>query len=303
MRGQHLPLLNGLDAQCTGMNPLIAWTAQYWDWRNLVTSGCILAKHISVWDRFHSSLVCPSWLCRTLMLSRALSMSVSVPWWACSILLTPTTGVKWCHVSYIHTPSTRDQPLPYLQPHHSVVIVDTVDVHLWHPFHGGDMKFKCTQVPILPGFAITVHKSQALTLEHAVIDLEGSKGTESHYVMLSHMKSLTGLVILCLFSINWITCCQSEDVWNENKWLEIFNLFTLIQNLEGPLCCTGRVRFVGSYQQILSTIDCLFGDSHGMFTVHMQWINGFSWHRAGSCNPVQHDDPLSQCTTVMVRFL
>ena len=133
----------------------------------------------------------------------------------------------------IRTPSTTDQPLPHLQPHESVVIADTVDVYLRHPFHGGDMKFKRTQVPILPGFAMTVHKSQGSTMERVIVDLEGSKGTESPYVMLSRVKSLAGLVILRPFSNNRITCRQSEDVRRETKRLEILNLLTLIHDSEG----------------------------------------------------------------------
>ena len=133
----------------------------------------------------------------------------------------------------IRTPSTTDEPLPHLQPHHSVVIADTVDVYIRHPFRGVDMKFKRTQVPILPGFAMTVHKSQGLTLDRAIVDLEGSKGTESPYVMLSRVKSLTGLVILRPFAFNRIRCRQSEDIRRETKRLEIMNLLTLIQISDG----------------------------------------------------------------------
>ena len=106
----------------------------------------------------------------------------------------------------VHTPSSADQPLPHLEPYHSVVLADTVEVHLQHPFRGGDLKFRHTQVPILPGFVMTVHKSQGATAERAIVDLDGCKGTESPYVMLSRVKSLAGLVILRLFSINQITC-------------------------------------------------------------------------------------------------
>ncbi|KAI9566160.1 hypothetical protein HD554DRAFT_2025863 [Boletus coccyginus] len=47
-----------------------------------------------------------------------------------------------------------------------------------------------------------VHQSQGQIMEHAVIDLEGCKGIELPYVMLSSIKSFTGLVIVCPFSIN-----------------------------------------------------------------------------------------------------
>ena len=133
----------------------------------------------------------------------------------------------------IHTPSTAERPLPHLDPFHSVVITDTVDVLLRHPFHGGDLKFKRTQVPILPGFAMTVHKSQGMTTDRAVVDLEGCKGTESPYVMLSRVTTLEGLLILRPFAINRITCRQTEDMRRETRRLQILDLLTLIHSSTG----------------------------------------------------------------------
>ncbi|KAF8546018.1 hypothetical protein OG21DRAFT_1373875, partial [Imleria badia] len=68
---------------------------------------------------------------------------------------------------------------------------------------------------------MTVHKSQGMTLERVIVDLEGTKGTESPYVMLSRVKTLAGLVILHPFSIKRITCQQNEDIRHETRQLEI----------------------------------------------------------------------------------
>ncbi|KAF8123343.1 hypothetical protein EV363DRAFT_1068626, partial [Boletus edulis] len=74
----------------------------------------------------------------------------------------------------------------------------------------------------------TAHKSQGLTMGHALIDLESCTGMEAPYVMLSHLKTLDGLVIMRPFSIKRITCQQSEDFRREHKRLAILNLQTII---------------------------------------------------------------------------
>ena len=70
---------------------------------------------------------------------------------------------------------------------------------------------KRTQLPIAPAFAMTAHKAQGQTFNKVIIDLESCKGTESPYVMVSHVTSLNGLLILQTFKFSKIKCHQSQD--------------------------------------------------------------------------------------------
>lgn len=52
-----------------------------------------------------------------------------------------------------------------------------------------------TQYPLKTAWAITIHKSQGLTFEHAIIDAEASFAHGQTYVALSRCKTLEGLVL------------------------------------------------------------------------------------------------------------
>lgn len=52
-----------------------------------------------------------------------------------------------------------------------------------------------TQVPLLPGYAMTVHASQGMTLENVVVDLARCWEAGQAYVTLSRAKSLSGLIV------------------------------------------------------------------------------------------------------------
>jgi ATP-dependent DNA helicase PIF1 len=52
-----------------------------------------------------------------------------------------------------------------------------------------------TQIPLLPAWAITIHKSQGMTLEKAIINLDGAFARQMGYVALSRVRSLAGLQV------------------------------------------------------------------------------------------------------------
>jgi GTPase SAR1 family protein len=52
-----------------------------------------------------------------------------------------------------------------------------------------------SQIPLKPAWAITIHKSQGLTFERAIIDAEASFAHGQVYVALSRCKTLEGLVL------------------------------------------------------------------------------------------------------------
>ncbi|PBK92430.1 hypothetical protein ARMGADRAFT_930135 [Armillaria gallica] len=63
----------------------------------------------------------------------------------------------------------------------------------------------------MPAFAFTAHKAQGQTMESVLIDLKPCRGTESPYVMVSRVKSLSGLLILRPFDLSTIQKNPSED--------------------------------------------------------------------------------------------
>lgn len=56
-------------------------------------------------------------------------------------------------------------------------------------------QIKRTQLPLIPAFAFTIHKSQGLTLEKAVVDLEGALPPGMAYTALSRVRELEDLII------------------------------------------------------------------------------------------------------------
>ncbi|KIM74965.1 hypothetical protein PILCRDRAFT_79543 [Piloderma croceum F 1598] len=58
---------------------------------------------------------------------------------------------------------------------------------------------------------MTAHKAQGMMLVKAIVDLESCRGTESPYIMVSRVKLLDGLLILCPFRRQKIQCHQSPE--------------------------------------------------------------------------------------------
>lgn len=136
-------------------------------------------------------------------------------------------GHRHTHSCVVETLDAMDDPLPNLQQHEAVALEDTTELTFRHPHSGKKCKIRRTQLPVLPVFALTVHKAQGQTMERAMVDLEGCRGSEGPYVMLSRIKSLEGLAILRPFSKARIVCRPSEDSRREQRRLHLCNLVTM----------------------------------------------------------------------------
>lgn len=74
------------------------------------------------------------------------------------------------------------------------------------------------QMPLRLAWAITIHKSQGLTFERAIIDAQGAFAHGQIYVALSRCKSLEGLVLRTKIEPNQII--NDENVTSFNKFSE-----------------------------------------------------------------------------------
>ncbi|WP_372936697.1 helix-turn-helix domain-containing protein [Seonamhaeicola sp.] len=71
------------------------------------------------------------------------------------------------------------------------------------------------QMPLRLAWSITIHKSQGLTFEKAIIDAEGAFAHGQTYVALSRCKSLEGLVLKSKIQSNQIISDQNVIAFNE----------------------------------------------------------------------------------------
>lgn len=73
-----------------------------------------------------------------------------------------------------------------------------------------------TQMPLRLAWSITIHKSQGLTFEKAIIDAEGAFAHGQTYVALSRCKSLEGLVLKSKIHSSQIISDGNVTSFNEN---------------------------------------------------------------------------------------
>ena len=107
-----------------------------------------------------------------------------------------------------------------------------------HLYSKKKLKIKCTQIPIQPAFSMTAYKSQGVSLERVVVDLESCSGSEAPYVMVSRVKSLDGLMVLCPFTQSRICCHMQEDVHDELKRQRMLELGMLSKHGVSELATT-----------------------------------------------------------------
>jgi ATP-dependent exoDNAse (exonuclease V) alpha subunit len=93
--------------------------------------------------------------------------------------------------------------IDFMNGHSAVIVPDT-----WEFTDGENRKASITQIPLRLAWAITVHKSQGMTLDAAKIDLSKAFVEGMGYVALSRVKNLSSLYLL---GINKMALRTSED--------------------------------------------------------------------------------------------
>ena len=127
----------------------------------------------------------------------------------------------------VHIPSARAAPMNGLGDHEFPILPDTITVRYQGSKSKQSLSFKRTQLPLIPAFAMTAHKSQGQTLDKAIVDLANCHGTEAPYVMVSRVRRLNDLLILRPFPMGKIKCRMSEDTRREQTRLRYHHFMTM----------------------------------------------------------------------------
>ena len=143
---------------------------------------------------------------------------------------TDENGIRTLTSCIVEIPDLTCDPLPHLPAKHVAIISDTVEMRsIVHPVSGWSCTMKRSQVPLTPGFAMTAHKAQGLTLPRVIIDLASCRGTEPPYVMVSRCPSLAGVLLMRSFPLSKITCRRSQEARSEFARLDVSRWQTIAQ--------------------------------------------------------------------------
>ena len=143
---------------------------------------------------------------------------------------TDREGRRYLKSCIVEIPGSDGVEVPHLPRHHFPIMLDTTELKFEH----GKSHKRCTirrkQVPIEPGFAVTVYKAQGQTMNRVIVDLTGCTGTEPPYMMVSRATSLDGLVVLRDFDARQITKRRSEDLRKEFSRLTLLKWQTIVDH-------------------------------------------------------------------------
>ncbi|MFA6397585.1 MAG: AAA family ATPase [Candidatus Paceibacterota bacterium] len=125
----------------------------------------------------------------------------------------------------------------------------TVEPMEWVVEENGKIKAKIIQVPLRLAWAITVHKSQGMSMDGAIMDLSGVFEYGQGYVALSRVRRLSGLYIIGLnekaFQVHPEVLFQDRRFRDESKEAE--RVFAKISSDEIKKMHENFVRASGGY--------------------------------------------------------
>lgn len=107
-----------------------------------------------------------------------------------------------------------DAQLPVVKLHNGRVVL--VEPHTWSIMEDGKVRAEAVQLPLRLAWAITIHKSQGMSLDSAIVDLSKSFTPGMGYVALSRVRSLDGLF---LSGINAMALTLHPDIHAFDKTL------------------------------------------------------------------------------------
>lgn len=146
---------------------------------------------------------------------------------------TDSEGRRYATSCVVSMPSSRSDPLSFLEDKEVVALPETTSCKLKNFYSKAEFRFSRSQLPIMPAFAYTDYKAQGRTMEKVIVDLQSCRNLQSVYVMLSRAKSLDGLLILRDFQSKQLCNPLSGDLRTELNRLDALALET-VRTSRGP---------------------------------------------------------------------